>query len=248
MGRTRFIFVLAQFSSLHSLHFRSFTFLYISLSAAQLSIPLPGAFQPFTMIAQLSALLLGASIAIASPIVDRSPSNSGDATQSIGVSSSTDAPSIESAAASTPSASNLVTSSTPGACESPTIVTITVTNVPSTSAASATSTIDISEADANPTASVPVSRAGGVLQPSAAAEANPRDDTATRAFSSVTIKDASGQCLFIDPTSGDFRQNLIPVQVQDCDGIAGEKFDLITAGVHVRFYKFYPTLPKISPD
>jgi hypothetical protein len=85
---------------------------------------------------------------------------------------------------------------------------------------------------ANPTTPVPVSGAGGTLQPSSAAEANQRDNTATRAFSSVSLKASNGQCLFIDPTAGDFRQNLIPVNLQPCDGSLNEKFDLITAGIH----------------
>ncbi|KAK6585982.1 hypothetical protein PZA11_001039 [Diplocarpon coronariae] len=84
----------------------------------------------------------------------------------------------------------------------------------------------------NPTTPFPVSRAGGILQPSAAAESNQRDDTAIRAFSSVSLKSADGQCLVIDPTAGDFRQNLIPVAVQPCIGSANEKFDLITQGKH----------------
>ncbi len=79
---------------------------------------------------------------------------------------------------------------------------------------------------------VPVARAGGVLNPQAATAANVRDGTATRAFSSATIKAANGQCLFIDPLAGDFRQNLIPVQLKACDGSANEKFDIITAGKH----------------
>ncbi|KAL8727994.1 MAG: hypothetical protein Q9181_005498 [Wetmoreana brouardii] len=78
-----------------------------------------------------------------------------------------------------------------------------------------------------------VDRAGGVLNPEAAAEANVRDDTATRAFSSTSIKSNDGQCLFIDPTAGDFRQNLIPVQLQECSGAAGEKWDIITKGKHI---------------
>jgi hypothetical protein len=32
----------------------------------------------------------------------------------------------------------------------------------------------------------------------------------------VPLKDAAGQCLFIDPTAGDFRQNLIPITLQPC--------------------------------
>ncbi|KAK0711686.1 hypothetical protein B0H67DRAFT_491971 [Lasiosphaeris hirsuta] len=85
---------------------------------------------------------------------------------------------------------------------------------------------------ANPTTPVPVSRAGGTLQPSAAAEAHQRDGTATRAFSNVSIRAPNGQCLFIDPTAGDFRQNLIPVSIVDCTGAPNEKWDIITAGKH----------------
>ncbi|KAK0103733.1 hypothetical protein ONS95_005739 [Cadophora gregata] len=84
----------------------------------------------------------------------------------------------------------------------------------------------------NPTTPVPVSRAGGTLNPTSAAQAHQRDDTATRAFTSVSLKSANGQCLFIDPTAGDFRQNLIPIAVQPCTGSANEKFDLITKGKH----------------
>lgn len=39
-----------------------------------------------------------------------------------------------------------------------------------------------------PLGAVPVSRAGGTLNPSAAAESHKRDDTATRALSNVAIK------------------------------------------------------------
>lgn len=77
-----------------------------------------------------------------------------------------------------------------------------------------------------------VARAGSVLNAAAAEEANPRDNTATRAFSSTSIKAANRQCLSIDPAAGDFRQNLIPVQFKACDGSAGEKFDIITKGKH----------------
>lgn len=82
------------------------------------------------------------------------------------------------------------------------------------------------------TAVVTVSRAGTVLDPSAAAEANPRDNTATRAFTAAQIKTSSGDCLHIDPTAGDFRENLIPVQIKTCDGSANQQFDVITSGVH----------------
>ncbi|RFU35045.1 hypothetical protein B7463_g1308, partial [Scytalidium lignicola] len=86
--------------------------------------------------------------------------------------------------------------------------------------------------DFNPTTPVSVSRAGGVLQPSAAAQSQERDNTATRAFTSVSLKASNGQCLFIDPTAGDFRENLIPIALQDCDGSPNEKFDFLTQGVH----------------
>jgi len=68
--------------------------------------------------------------------------------------------------------------------------------------------------------------------PSDVAESQARDDTATRAFTAVTIKDSTGNCLTIDPTAGDFRENLIPITVQACTGAAGQQFDFITAGVH----------------
>ncbi|KAK4222066.1 hypothetical protein QBC38DRAFT_520305 [Podospora fimiseda] len=84
----------------------------------------------------------------------------------------------------------------------------------------------------NPTEAVPVSRAGGTLQPTAAAESHQRDEGATRAFSDVSIRAPNGQCLFIDPTAGDFRQNLIPVQFVPCTGAPNEKFDVITQGKH----------------
>ena len=41
-----------------------------------------------------------------------------------------------------------------------------------------------------------------------------------------------GQCLFVDPTSGDFRENLTPIQTKPCDASAGQKWDIITAGKH----------------
>ena len=78
----------------------------------------------------------------------------------------------------------------------------------------------------------PVATAGGVLNAAAAEEANPRDDTATRAFTSAPIKSSSGQCLFVDPAAGDFRENLIPVQLKTCDGSAEQSFDIITKGKH----------------
>lgn len=80
----------------------------------------------------------------------------------------------------------------------------------------------------------PVQRAGLVLNPEAAEEANPRDETATRAFAATNVKTSDGRCLTIDPTAGDFRQNLIPVQLQACAaGAEGQQWDVITKGQHV---------------
>ncbi|KAK1779320.1 hypothetical protein QBC45DRAFT_139719 [Copromyces sp. CBS 386.78] len=86
--------------------------------------------------------------------------------------------------------------------------------------------------DFNPTEAVPVSRAGGTLQPTAVAESHQRDDTATRAFSDVSIRAPDGRCLFIDPTAGDFRENLIPIQLVECTGSPNEKWDVLTSGKH----------------
>lgn len=70
------------------------------------------------------------------------------------------------------------------------------------------------------------------LNQAAFEEAQQRDDTATRAFSSTAIKTSDGKCLFVDELSGDFRANLTPVQVAACDGSAGQQWDIITAGKH----------------
>lgn len=70
-----------------------------------------------------------------------------------------------------------------------------------------------------------------VLDPVATAQAQVRDNTATRAFSTAQIQ-SNGQCLTIDPNSGDNRENLIPVTIQACNGSTGQQWDLITAGVH----------------
>ncbi|KAL9007378.1 MAG: hypothetical protein Q9173_007336, partial [Seirophora scorigena] len=82
------------------------------------------------------------------------------------------------------------------------------------------------------TTATPVLRAGLVLNPEAAEEANPRDETATRAFAATSVKTSDGRCLTIDPAAGDFRQNLIPVQLQACQGGEGQQWDVITKGQH----------------
>ena len=106
------------------------------------------------------------------------------------------------------------------------------TSAPSPTSSSADSLITgQATAIAVPDTAVPVSR-GGSFSPSAAAEANRRDDAATRAFSDVSIRAPNGQCLFVDPTAGDFRANLIPVSLVDCAGTPNEKWDVVTAGAH----------------
>lgn len=85
---------------------------------------------------------------------------------------------------------------------------------------------------ANPTDEVPVSRAGTKLNPTAAAEANTFDSTARRALESVNLRAADGRCLTVDPTSGDFRQNLIPVGLATCSEDPQQKFDVVTQGKH----------------
>lgn len=63
-------------------------------------------------------------------------------------------------------------------------------------------------------------------------EAQQRDDTATRALSNVQIQNSDGDCLFVDPSSGDFRANLTPVQSASCGSTAGQGWDIITSGQH----------------
>lgn len=92
--------------------------------------------------------------------------------------------------------------------------------------------LEVDPAASNPTTPVPVSGAGGVLNPTAAAEANQFDEKAVRTLKGVRLQSSTGQCLFIDPTAGDFRQNIIPVAVRDCTGSPGENFDFVTAGRH----------------
>ncbi|KAM0273545.1 hypothetical protein ACHAQH_008271 [Verticillium albo-atrum] len=85
---------------------------------------------------------------------------------------------------------------------------------------------------ANPTTPVPVSRAGGTLDSTAAAEAHKFDTDATRPVQFVSLRASTGECVSVDPTAGDFRQNLIPLALVPCSGAAEQKFDFITAGVH----------------
>ncbi|APA15118.1 hypothetical protein sscle_14g098880 [Sclerotinia sclerotiorum 1980 UF-70] len=121
-------------------------------------------------------------------------------------------------AAAIPASTALVTPAAISSLSSPSSIAVTA----------ATATVPTGD----PTAPLPVTRAGGVLDPSAAAEANALDNTAVKAFSSAALKDASGQCLFVDPTAGDFRQNLIPITLQACDGSQYQAWDIVTSGKH----------------
>ncbi|KAL6895459.1 hypothetical protein HDV57DRAFT_10438 [Trichoderma longibrachiatum] len=85
---------------------------------------------------------------------------------------------------------------------------------------------------ANPTTPVPVSGAGGTLNPTAVAEAQKFDATAVRPLESVNIRAADGRCFFVDPTAGDFRENLIPIGLAECSEDTSQKFDIVTKGVH----------------
>lgn len=109
--------------------------------------------------------------------------------------------------------------------------TVTVTS-PATGGAQNTGVATASQAPASTTASAARPAGTARLDEAATKEAHVRDDTATRAFSSVQVKTSGGQCLGVDPLAGDFRQNLIPVTIGTCDGSANQKFDVITKGKH----------------
>lgn len=50
--------------------------------------------------------------------------------------------------------------------------------------------------------------------------------------SNAKSQTSTGQCLSVDELSGDFRANLTPIQVKDCDGSTGQAWDIITKGEH----------------
>ncbi|KAJ6454691.1 hypothetical protein C8R45DRAFT_846438 [Mycena sanguinolenta] len=109
----------------------------------------------------------------------------------------------------------------------------TTTDATTTTDAATTTTTDaVTTTSATATGPIAVSGAGGTLNPTAVSEAQPKDTTATFAATGAQIKTSDGQCLSIDATAGDFRENLIPINVKACDGSEGQKFDFITKGVH----------------
>lgn len=174
----------------------------------------------------------GTCLTVDGNIIDQATCNTADPNQSFTFGDETDI----TTAVAVPS-----TSATDAASASAAISTSVSSNTAPTSAASVTQTTlpPITNSSTSPSASdtatasiVSVSRAGGVLNPSAAAEANPVDTTAVRAFSSVSIQSSSGLCLFIDPSAGDFRENLIPIVLEPCDGSSNQQWDFVTSGVH----------------
>ena len=48
----------------------------------------------------------------------------------------------------------------------------------------------------------------------------------------AVIQTSSGECLFVNLLSGDFRANLNPVEIGACDGSNGQLWDIITSGLH----------------
>ncbi|KAH8835126.1 hypothetical protein DL96DRAFT_1675277 [Flagelloscypha sp. PMI_526] len=104
-----------------------------------------------------------------------------------------------------------------------------------TSAATTSSAAEVSATPAAPAASAAGSTTTlptVTLDEAATAEAQQRDDTATRAFSDATLKTSDGKCLQAVSGTGDFRNNLVPITIADCDGSDGQKWDLITSGKH----------------
>lgn len=85
----------------------------------------------------------------------------------------------------------------------------------------------------NPTqAGLPVKGAKGKLEPDAALQANKPEPGAKKAFTAVQLK-LQGKCVFVDPLGGDFRQELIPARLVECDGTNSQKFNLETSGKHI---------------
>lgn len=78
----------------------------------------------------------------------------------------------------------------------------------------------------------PIFRTVDQLDEAAFAEAQQRDETATRAFTNAYLQTADGRCVFVDELSGDNRANLTPLQVAQCKATTGQGWDVITAGTH----------------
>lgn len=167
---------------------------------------------------------------VSNSVIDVAPCQAGDLSQLFTFGDALSLQPSQTSAEATQATTSVTTSLDPTSTTLGQGTTTTSANL-QTTAASATATAIVGGVP-NPTEAVPVSGAGGVLQPTAVAESHQRDGGATRAFSSVSIQSPDGRCLFIDPTAGDFRENLIPVSLVPCAGTPNEKFDIITAGKH----------------
>ncbi|OLN85456.1 hypothetical protein CCHL11_08089 [Colletotrichum chlorophyti] len=185
----------------------------------------------------------GKCLTVKGDVVDVAACNTDDKAQSFtfggaaggGAGAGAGASNGEPPASTTPAA--VATGTAAADCEQEQTITMTVTSTvnPAPAASTAPPVGNGGKGNipaANPTTPVPVSRAGGTLNPTAAAEANAFDDTATRAFTKVAIRAPNGQCLSVDPTAGDFRQNLIPVALVECNNTPNEQFDVVTKGRH----------------
>lgn len=167
---------------------------------------------------------------VSNNIIDVAPCQAGDLSQLFTFGDALSLQPTQTSATATQATASLTTSLDPTSTTLDQGTTTTSASLQTTATSAAGSAI--AGGIPNPTEAVPVSGAGGVLQPTAVAESHQRDDGATRAFSSVSIQSPDGRCLFIDPTAGDFRENLIPVSLVRCAGTPNEKFDIITAGKH----------------
>ncbi|KAH7041559.1 uncharacterized protein B0I36DRAFT_234634 [Microdochium trichocladiopsis] len=125
-------------------------------------------------------------------------------------------------------------SETPAASTSAPSETATSAAPPPPPATTTSAPVEGGKGGTTPTPSKPtsVSRDGGVLNPTAVAEAQAFDKTATRFFESVSIQSSDGRCLSVDPSAGDFRENLIPVALVECKSELSQKFDIVTKGKH----------------
>ncbi|KAJ7751890.1 hypothetical protein DFH07DRAFT_1032048 [Mycena maculata] len=98
------------------------------------------------------------------------------------------------------------------------------TSVVSSSTVATTMTKAEDATTTSATATISVSGAGGVFNPSDVAQSQAKDLTTTHAS-------LDGQCLSVDTTAGDFCENLIPITITVYNSNKGQKFNFITARV-----------------
>ncbi|KAF7363748.1 Sugar transporter [Mycena sanguinolenta] len=141
----------------------------------------------------------------------------------------------QSCTVSSPSAGQLFTIDGGASSASPPASTAaTTTDAATTTEAATTTAANTAVASPATTASValPPGESLTTIDPVGEAQAQQRDNTATRAFSAAALKTSDGQCLEVIPGTGDSRNNLVPVNIAPCDGSAEQQWDVITAGVH----------------